>query len=48
MIVPTKILIWITPDEKILGKSFLKKNFTFFFTFFLKLMMVYNILMQKN
>ena len=24
MIVPIKILIWVTPDEKILGRSFLK------------------------
>ena len=24
--VPTKILIWVTPDENILGTSFLKKN----------------------
>ena len=26
MMVPTKILIWVTPEEKILGSSFLKKN----------------------
>ena len=26
MIVPTKIFICVTPDENILGKSFLKNN----------------------
>ena len=26
---PIKILIWVTPDEKILGSSFLKKNLIF-------------------
>ena len=31
IIVPIKILICVTPEEKILGKSFLKKNFTFVF-----------------
>ena len=30
IIVPTKIFIWVTPEENILGKSFLKNNFTFF------------------
>ena len=28
MIVPTNIFIWVTPEENILGKSFLKKSFT--------------------
>ena len=36
MIVPTKILIWVTPEEKMLGKSFLKKNLTLEVTFNLK------------
>ena len=27
--VPTKIFICVTPDEKILGSNFLKKNFNF-------------------
>ena len=27
MIVPTKIFICVTPEDKMLGKSFLKKNF---------------------
>ena len=26
---PTKMLIWVTPDEKILGSNLRKKNFTF-------------------
>ena len=26
--VPTNIFIWVTPDENILGKSFLKKFLT--------------------
>ena len=25
---PTKIFIWVTPEEKILGSNFLKKSFT--------------------
>ena len=29
MTVPTKIFIWVTPDEKILGNSFLKKILVF-------------------
>ena len=29
-IVPTKIFIWVTPDENMLGKSFLKNNLTSF------------------
>ena len=29
--VPTKIFIWVTPEEKILGNSFLKKFFTLLF-----------------
>ena len=28
--VPTKIFIWVTPEEKMLGNNFLKKNFTSF------------------
>ena len=28
MIVPTKIFIWVTPEEKILGSNFLKKSLT--------------------
>ena len=27
--VPTKILIWVTPDEKMLGSNLRKKNFIF-------------------
>ena len=26
--VPTKIFIWVTPEEKMLGNNFLKKNLT--------------------
>ena len=33
MIVPTKIFIWVTPEDKMLGKSFLKKNFTLLLSF---------------
>jgi len=29
IMVPTKILIWVTPDEKILGSNLRKKNFIF-------------------
>ena len=36
IIVPIKILIWVTPDEKILGNNFLKKNFTLLSTLNLK------------
>ena len=28
MIVPTKIFIWVTPEEKMLGSNFLKKILT--------------------
>ena len=27
--VPTKIFIWVTPEENILGNNFLKKDFYF-------------------
>ena len=35
--VPTKIFIWVTPEDKILGNSFLKKNFTLLLKVKLKL-----------
>ena len=34
---PTRIFIWVTPEEKILGNNFLKKNFTLLFTLKLNL-----------
>ena len=37
MIVPTKILICVTPDEKMLGSNFLKNSFTLLFELNLKL-----------
>ena len=34
--VPTKILIWVTPDAKILGNSFLKNTFILILVLILK------------
>ena len=40
IIVPTRMLICVTPEEKILGKSFLKKNFTLLSILKLKLSLI--------
>ena len=46
--VPTRIFIWVTPEEKILGISFLKKNFIFSSIFILIIGIGLNFFLTKK
>ena len=46
--VPTKILICVIPDEKILGSNLLKKNFICLFIFILILKIGLKFFLTKN
>ena len=46
--VPTKILICVTPDEKMLGSNFLKKNFIFSSIFILIVRTGLKFFLTKN
>ena len=48
MMVPTKILIWVTPEEKILGISFPKKNLILLSIFILILKIGLKFFLTKN
>ena len=48
MIVPTKIFIWVTPDEKMLGKSLEKKFLVFSFIFKLKFIFITKYFLTNN
>ena len=48
LIVPTKILIWVTPDEKILGSNLRKKNFIFLSILILILKVGLKFFLTKN
>jgi len=46
--VPTKILIWVTPDEKILGINLRKKDFIFSSIFILNVKIGIKFFLTKN
>ena len=46
--VPTKILIWVTPDEKMLGSNLWKKNFIFSSIFIFKVKMGLKFFLTKK
>ena len=46
--VPIKILIWVTPDEKMLGSNLRKKNFTFSSIFIFKVKIGMKFFLTKN
>ena len=46
--VPTKILIWVTPDEKMLGSNLRKKNFIFSSIFIFKVKIGLKFYLTKN
>ena len=46
--VPTKILIWVTPDEKMLGSNLWKKNFIFASIFIFKVKIGLKFFLTKN
>ena len=48
MIVPTKIFIWVTPEEKMLGSNFLKKILTLLSILICNLNLGENIFLQIN